>query len=124
MTSDELKTIRVAIHDPDGAKHSPDEIETVFSLLHENVYRTIQHFLLADAIGLADPTPPAMPELPAFPNWLSNLEVNGWQDHVNALLNKFSQELSLYRSQVDINRAKMEALRAQAELYQRMEGGY
>jgi len=125
MDEHTLDLIRTAINDTATPhRHEDTEIENIYELLNGNLYRTIYHLLLADALAIEDPVPPAVPTLNEPPKFPTNLVVQTWSNYNSALLEKFSQEMALYRAQTDLNRARMDLLRALAETYKTMQEGY
>ncbi len=98
MNSDELAAIREAISDTTSPyTHSDSDIEQIYDLVHSR-HLVIAHFLLSDAIALAEPTAPtpptldsppstdpapAAPTLTAPPEKTTSLALQKWQNQVS-----------------------------------------
>lgn len=133
LTPDQLATIRIAINDTGTPTHTSVDIDKIYDELNENLYRTIMHFLLADAVSLTDPTEPTAPTAPTLttaPTFLSGHTLAKYNAQDNALLTKYARDLDKYRAQVDVyqavtalNRSKMEIYKELAKMYSGVEGG-
>lgn len=118
MTNEELVAIRVMVNDStEPYKHIDDDIVALYDVFNGDIYRTASHLLLEDALSIPDPVAPTEPILEDPPSFLTNMVMQKWRNVNQDKLSVWQNELTAYRAQVDLVRAKQDMLQQMARSF-------